>query len=72
MRRSTRALLGISVALVTAATLHLTVGDRFHRSMWGQHGGYGCGQHSWKNHHRDAHSSHENAQERPVENSDNQ
>lgn len=38
MKRSTRMLLGISVALITAASLHFTVGHRFHDRQWGHHG----------------------------------
>ncbi|MEO6284922.1 MAG: hypothetical protein ABIN80_15410 [Dyadobacter sp.] len=47
MKRSTRMLLGISVALITAASLHLTVGERFHQRMSQHYGHSGCG-HQWK------------------------
>jgi hypothetical protein len=42
MKKNTRMLLGISVALITAASLHLTVGNRFHREF-GRHGFGPCG-----------------------------
>jgi hypothetical protein len=43
MKRSTRLLLGISIALVTAVSLHLTVGERFHRKNFGHNGRFNCG-----------------------------
>ncbi|MCF0053332.1 hypothetical protein LXM25_24895 [Dyadobacter sp. LJ53] len=46
MKRSTRMLLGISVALITAASLHFTVGHRFHHRQWGHYGHSDCGSHS--------------------------
>ncbi|MCF2503022.1 hypothetical protein L0663_06530 [Dyadobacter sp. CY107] len=45
MKRRTRMLLGISVALITAASLHFTVGHRFHHK-WGHYGHRDCGSHS--------------------------
>lgn len=42
MRRSTKMLLGISVALITAASLHWTVGERFHRNRFGYYDHGGC------------------------------
>lgn len=47
MKRSTRMLLGISVALITAASLHLTVGERFHQRMSRHYGQSSCA-HQWK------------------------
>ena len=41
-------LLGLSVALVTAASLHFTLGERFHQ----RYGNRPCGP-EWKNHLRD-------------------
>ncbi|MCF0060939.1 hypothetical protein LXM26_05510 [Dyadobacter sp. LJ419] len=46
MKRRTRMLLGISVALITAASLHFTVGHRFHHRQWGHYGHSDCGSHS--------------------------
>ncbi|KAA0989499.1 hypothetical protein [Dyadobacter aurulentus] len=43
MKRQTRILLGVSVALITAANLHFTVGDRFHHRAFGRHGSMHCG-----------------------------
>lgn len=40
MKRRTRMLLGISVALITAASLHYTVGHRFQHRQWGGHYGH--------------------------------
>jgi hypothetical protein len=51
MRRSTKMLLGISIALVTAASLHWTVGERFHRNRFGYYDHAGCGR------YRDGHDS---------------
>ncbi|MCE6992334.1 hypothetical protein [Dyadobacter sp. CY323] len=47
MKRSTRILLGVSIALITAASLHVTVGERFHRRMPGKYGAFGC-RYDWK------------------------
>jgi len=48
MKRSTRFILGVSVALLTAAGLHYTVGSRFHeKAYFGNYGYEGCG-HNWK------------------------
>ncbi|MCF2488386.1 hypothetical protein [Dyadobacter sp. CY347] len=57
MKRGTRMLLGISVALITAASLHFTVGDRFQdRHGWGRHG---WGRPGWGHYgHRDCGDSH--------------
>ncbi|MCE7069824.1 hypothetical protein LZG74_05900 [Dyadobacter sp. CY327] len=35
MKKSTRMLLGISIALITAASLNFTIGNRFHHRQWG-------------------------------------
>jgi hypothetical protein len=40
-------LLGISVAVITAASLHLTVGERFHQRMSRHYGKSSCA-HQWK------------------------
>ncbi|WP_157474590.1 hypothetical protein [Dyadobacter sp. Leaf189] len=45
MRRSTKMLLGISVALITAASLHLTAGTRFHPRHFRGHGFRHCDRH---------------------------
>jgi hypothetical protein len=45
MKRSTRILLGVSVALITAASLHFTVGSRFHYRQRGHYGHNDCGSH---------------------------
>jgi hypothetical protein len=50
MKRSTRMILGVSVALLTAAGLHFTVGNRFHeKAYFGRYGYEGCG-HDWNRH----------------------
>lgn len=41
MRKGAKLLLGVSVALITAATLHLTVGERFHKNN--RMGHFHCG-----------------------------
>ena len=46
MKRRTRMLLGISIALITAASLHFTVGHRFQHRQWGHYGHRDCGSHS--------------------------
>lgn len=43
MRKGTKLILGISVALITAATLHLTVGERFHKNRHFGPGHFNCG-----------------------------
>ncbi|MCE7065724.1 hypothetical protein [Dyadobacter sp. CY326] len=45
MKRKTRFLLGVSIALITAASLHLTVGHRFHHRAFGHYGHGHCGSH---------------------------
>jgi hypothetical protein len=57
MKRSTRMLLGISVALITAASLHLTVGNRFHQRMSRHYGQSSCA-HQWKQRY-DNHERHD-------------
>ena len=66
MKKSTRILLGVSVALITAASLQFTVGNRFDRSRWGHYGHRGCGGH-WNEKGRDARPA-----ERPEAPSDQQ
>ncbi|WP_138477591.1 hypothetical protein [Dyadobacter bucti] len=61
MRRSTKMLLGIGVALVTAASLHWTVGERFHRNRFGYYDHGGCAR------NRDRHAPNfNNKQSRPA------
>lgn len=48
MKKSTRILLGASIALITAVSLQFTVGNRFDRYRWGHYGHRGCGGH-WHN-----------------------
>ncbi|NIJ51917.1 hypothetical protein [Dyadobacter arcticus] len=67
MRRGTRVLLGFSVALITAASLHLTVGDRFHKRMHGNYAGFGCGQH-WRSHYNEGNRRQAEPLESPAEN----
>lgn len=43
MRRGTKFILGLSVALLTAASLNYTVGNRFHAYGYRNFGHYGCG-----------------------------
>jgi hypothetical protein len=43
MSRPAKFILGLSVALVTAATLHFTIGERYHRMNPGYWGHYGAG-----------------------------
>ena len=54
MKKSTRMLLGTTVALVTAATLHFTVGHRFHHRAFGHYGHRDCGSHWEQDARRDA------------------
>jgi len=43
-------ILGVSIALLTAAGLHFTVGNRFHeKAYFGRYGYEGCG-HDWNRH----------------------
>ena len=51
MKRQTRILLGVSVALITAASLHFTVGDRFHHRAFGRHNADRCGGHWGQRNH---------------------
>ncbi|WP_221390758.1 hypothetical protein [Dyadobacter sp. NIV53] len=43
MKRSTRLIYGITIALITAASLHFTVGHRFHGRYFGHYGPNGFG-----------------------------
>ena len=38
MRRGTKVILGITIAILTAASLHFTVGNRFHGVGFGPYG----------------------------------
>ena len=44
MKRSTRMIYGITIALITAASLHFMVGHRFHAMGYGN---YGYGPHGY-------------------------
>jgi hypothetical protein len=56
MNRRSRMLLGASVALITAISLHLTVGERYNRRMHGRYSAFGCGR-SWKDRHGNDHKA---------------
>jgi hypothetical protein len=49
MKRGTKLLLGVSVALITAAALHYTVGPRFHEKRFG-HFEQGDCERNWSRH----------------------
>ena len=46
MKRSTKFIYGITIALITAASLHFTVGHRFHGRSFGNYGPNGYSSHS--------------------------
>ncbi|QRR01807.1 hypothetical protein [Dyadobacter sandarakinus] len=51
MRRSTKFLLGVAVALVTASGLQIAWGDRYHHQRFGERH-RGCGYHGgWERFH---------------------
>ena len=53
MNKRSRILLGAGVALITAISLHLTVGERYHRRMHGHYRAFGCGHSSNDRHWND-------------------
>ncbi len=53
MTRGAKFILGLTVALITAAGLQYTVGDRFEENGFRNFGHPGCGWHKTKKHHNE-------------------